>query len=100
MTTFQVDPSSLEGLARQLDAVQSQMSQIGDVAARVSPVDLGSLDVYSALQDFHNDWSQGLAKIGGNISGVTDRLTAAAKSYDHAETSVKHAARPQQGGSG
>jgi predicted Zn-dependent protease len=92
MTTFQVDPSSLEALASQLASIETQMSNIGDVAAQVSATDLGSSSVYSALQDFHDNWSQGLAKISGNISTVTTHLSAAAQAYGTTETALEQAA--------
>jgi hypothetical protein len=92
MTTFQVDRSSLETLAAQLAAIETQMSSIGDVAAEVPPFDLGSAQVFFALQEFHGNWSQGLSTISGNISGVTNLLIAAAQAYGTTETSIQHAA--------
>jgi hypothetical protein len=92
MTPFQVDRSSLEALTSRLSAVESQMSSIGDVAAEVSPYDLGSAQLFLALQEFHANWSQGLSTISGNISGVAKRLSAAAQAYGTAETSIQRAA--------
>jgi hypothetical protein len=92
MTTFQVDRSSLEALALQLAAIESQMSSIGDVSAQVSPFDLGSAQVFLALQEFHGNWSQGLSTISGNVSGVTNLLLAAAKAYGATDASVQGSA--------
>jgi hypothetical protein len=94
---FTVDPQSLEALAGRLSGVESQMSRIGDVAAEVSPTQLGSADVFNALQDFHNDWSQGLDKISGNIGGVRARLSAAAQHYGETESGIVRAASPGGG---
>ena len=92
MTTFQVDHFTLQALAGQLSTIQTQMSDIGDSAAHVSPLDLGSPQVYSALQDFYNNWSQGLSTISSNITTVTKMLNAAATAYATAEAKATSAA--------
>ncbi|MGD1053006.1 MAG: hypothetical protein ABR950_04175 [Candidatus Dormibacteria bacterium] len=91
-TSFEVDPSTLETLSGKLSTIESQMSNIGEVAAQLSPADLGSGDVYMSLQQFHDNWSQGLQTISGNIATVTRILTAAAKAYGKAESNITTAA--------
>lgn len=92
MTTFQVNSDSLLTLSSHLSWVSSQMSGIGEAAAQLSPADLGSLQVYSALQNFHDNWSQGLSTISGNITQMTQLLTGAAQAYGTTDSSIARAA--------
>jgi uncharacterized protein YukE len=91
-TSFEVDPSTLEELAKQLSAIETQMSNIGETAAKVSPFDLGSAEVYGSLIEFYDNWSQGLQTISSNITTVTQILNAAAKAYTGAESKLTDAA--------
>jgi hypothetical protein len=44
--------------------------------------------VYLALQDFHDNWSQGLSSISGNIKGLAAILSNASPAYVTADSNV------------
>jgi hypothetical protein len=96
--SFTVDPDGLDGLRGRLNAIESGMRGIGDTAASYQPLDLGpNPDVWTALQTFHSDWSNGLAMISGNVQALLGLLAGAAGDYRGTDQQIALAAVPKAG---
>lgn len=93
---FSVDPDGLDSLSAKLSAVQATMQNAGNVAGCCDPLDLGQ-DVWIALQDFGNNWSNGLAMIGHNISALAGLLAKAAADYRGTDGQIARSAQPAPG---
>lgn len=96
--SFTVDPDGLDGLRGRLSAIESGMRGIGGTAAAYEPLDLGpNAAVWEALQNFHSDWSNGLAMITRNVQALLGLLSRAAEDYRGTEGQIAQAATPQAG---
>jgi hypothetical protein len=96
--SFSVDPDGLDRLHGQLSAIESGMQNIGNDAACYDPLDLGpNADVWNALQQFHNDWSNGMSMIKHNIGQLLKLLGQAADDYRGTEDQISQSATPQSG---
>ena len=86
---FTVDPDGLDTLRARLAEVQSCMQSIGDVSAGYDPLDLGPGGaVWQELQNFHDNWSNGLAMISRNMSALANLLSSAAQGYRSTESAI------------
>jgi hypothetical protein len=95
---FSVDPDGLDRLQAQLGALRETMQNSGNVAVSFEPLDLGpDQNVWNALQGFHDNWSNGLAMIGHNISALVGLLAKAAADYRGTDEQIAQAAQPTQG---
>jgi hypothetical protein len=95
---FSVDPDGLDRLRGQLGAIESGMQNSGSEAAACEPLDLGPTpELWNTLQDFHNDWSNGLAMISHNMQRLLGSLAGAAQDYRGTDDQIAQAATPQPG---
>jgi len=98
---FTVNPDGLDALRGQLTAIHSGMQNVGNEAGSYDPLDLGpNADVWNALQDFHNDWSNGLAMIGRNLGALLRLLADAAAGYRQTDDQIAQSAGPSPGAAG
>jgi hypothetical protein len=94
---FSVDPDGLDSLRGHLTAIESGMQDAGGVGS-CDPLDLGpNLDVYNALQDFHNDWSNGLSMISHNVAALQGLLAKAAEDYRGTDEQIARVSTPETG---
>lgn len=95
---FSVDPDGLDRLQAQLSTLRETMQNSANVAVSFEPLDLGpDQNVWNALQGFHDNWSNGLAMIGHNISALVGLLAKAAADYRGTDEQIAQAAQPTQG---
>jgi hypothetical protein len=93
LSTYSVSSDSLRDLAGRLDGVYGEMRATGTVIGGYRGL-LGSPEVDDALDDFFNDWSDGMKKIEGHLEGVVQRLRAAADAYEQTDQDIAQAASP------
>ena len=96
--SFSVDPDQLDLLRSQLLAVESGMGGSGSMASVYDPMELGpDAAVWTALQNFSADWSNGLFMIKDNIGRLLKLLAEAAESYRGTDEQIAQSATPQAG---
>jgi uncharacterized alpha-E superfamily protein len=69
--------STLSSITDNLDATRSTIDAVRD--------DLGSGDLWDALDDFENNWDDGRGQIDKNMKAMRELLEAAVKAYDDAD---------------
>jgi hypothetical protein len=90
---FTVDPDGLAALRSQLAHIQSGMQDIGNAVESYDPLDFGpDHAVWNALQTFQAGWSNGLAKIGRNLTALENLLEKAAADYRGTDQQIAQAA--------
>jgi len=90
MTTFTVDPATLQGLSRTLSGVESQMESMNTMVSGYQGL-LGGSDVEGTLSDACNHWHYGTQKLADHMKGVIQRLNAASQTYSQSEDAVQAA---------
>lgn len=90
---FTVDPDGLQALRSQLERIQDGIQNVENAADSYNPLDFGPDDtVWNALQAFQSDWSNGLAKIGQNLTALETLLDKAAEDYRGTDQQIAQAA--------
>jgi Excreted virulence factor EspC, type VII ESX diderm len=69
--------STLSSITDNLDATRSTIDAVRD--------DLGSGDLWDALDDFEDNWDDGRGQIDKNMKAMRELLEAAVKAYDDAD---------------
>jgi Excreted virulence factor EspC, type VII ESX diderm len=90
---FTVDPDRLDSLQGQLDHIGSGLQDIGQVARRYDPLELGpDAAVWDALEKFDGDWSAGIAMIQQNLTALEGLLGKAAAAYRGTDQQISQTA--------
>ena len=90
MTTFAVDPASLQALSNTLSAIHGEMESMSRLVA-VPAGSLGGGDIEATLDDAASHWHYGTTKLADAMKGVIQRLDAAAQTYRESEDAVQAA---------
>jgi len=93
---FTVDPEGLAALHDQLVGIQADMQNIGSFTGNHDPLDLGTNDdVFNSLQNFYNQWSNGLSIVTDDMTAIVESLATAAEGYAKTENSIVTAETPK-----
>jgi hypothetical protein len=88
MTTFTVDPATLEELSSTLSSIHSEMGNMHGVATGYEGL-LGGSDLEGEVEHFCSHWNYGLGQLGDHMSKVIERLDAAAAGYGKSERALR-----------
>jgi hypothetical protein len=92
MTTFTVDPATLQGLSSTLSGIHSEMQNMHGVATGYEGL-LGGSDLEGEVEHFCSHWNYGLGQLGDHMTKVIERLDAAAGGYGKSEQAISNACR-------
>jgi hypothetical protein len=90
MTTFTVDPATLEALQTTITALCDELSGMHCVMPSFSGR-LGGNDLEDEISHFLDSWKSGLDLIEGDIQMVAERLGQAVRSYGQTEAFISAA---------
>jgi hypothetical protein len=90
MTTFTVDPATLEALSTKLSSIHNAMDGMSSLVSIPQGL-LGGSDIEGTLGDACNHWHYGTKKLADHMKGVVQRLDAAAQTYSKSEDAVQAA---------
>ena len=93
MTTFTVDPATLQELSSTLQGVHSQMQNMHETASGYEGL-LGGSDLEGEVGHFCSHWGYGIGQLGDHMSKVVQRLNAAAAGYGKSEQEIVNASNP------
>ena len=87
MSTFTVDPATLEALQSTISGLYAELSGMHSVAPSCGGA-IGGSDLEGELSNFLNAWHTGIGLIEGDMQKVVQRLAEAARGYCQSETYV------------
>jgi hypothetical protein len=90
MTTFTVDPTTLQELSCTLSGIHAEMQSMHAVATGYEGL-LGGSDLDGAVEGFCSHWGYGIGKLADHMTKVVEHLDAAAATYQKSETEVQTA---------
>lgn len=91
MTTFTVDPATLQDLSNTLSGVHAQMQAMHGVASGFEGL-LGGSDLEGAVEDFCSHWGYGITCLADDMGQVVEHLNGAFECYSKNEQSIQKAA--------
>jgi hypothetical protein len=91
MTTFTVDPATLQELSGALSSVHSQMQGMQGVASGYQGL-LGGSDLEGGVEEFCGRWGYGITQLSDDMSDVVQRLNDAFVCYSKSEQEIQKAA--------
>ncbi|HTU96031.1 MAG TPA: hypothetical protein VMF14_09350 [Solirubrobacteraceae bacterium] len=94
MTTFTVDPATLQELSRTLQGVHSEMSDMHETASGYEGL-LGGSDLEGEIGGFCSHWGYGIGQLGDHMTKVVGHLDDAAAGYQNSEQHIIDAARQE-----
>ncbi|MCL2769114.1 MAG: hypothetical protein FWD42_03270 [Solirubrobacterales bacterium] len=92
MSSFTVDPASLQEMAVVLGGLGQQMSAMQRLPAG-SAAALGGAQVEQALEDFCSHWQHGVGVLDESLKGLVANLERAAANYNTSDGCIARAAR-------
>jgi phage-related protein len=92
MTTFTVDPATLQELSGTLQGVHSQMQNMHETASGYEGL-LGGSDLEGEVGHFCSHWGYGIGQLGDHMSKVVGHLNDAAAGYQTSEQHIIDGAR-------
>jgi hypothetical protein len=87
MTTFSVDPATLEALQGTIQGLYEELSGMHKVAPSLGAA-IGGSDLEGEVSNFLNAWHTGVGLIEGDMVKVVQRLADAARAYGQSETYI------------
>jgi hypothetical protein len=90
VSTFTVDPATLEALSGKLSAIHNEMDGMNGIVSVAQGL-LGGSDIEGTLGDACNRWHYGTKKLADHMKSVVQRLDAAAQTYSESEDAVQAA---------
>jgi hypothetical protein len=91
MTTFSVDPATLQELSGTLSGIHSQVQSMHGVATGYEGL-LGGIDLESQVTDFCSHWGYGIGQLCDHMVKVVGHLDYAAQGYGTSEQAIVKAA--------
>jgi hypothetical protein len=92
MTTFTVDPATLQQLSGTLSDVHGQMQAMHGVATGFEGL-LGGSDLEGEVEGFCSRWGYGITCLSNDMGQVVEHLNAATLGYGRSEQDIAKAAR-------
>jgi hypothetical protein len=92
MTTFTVDPATLQELSCTLSGIHSEMQNMHGAATGYEGL-LGGGDLEGEVEHFCSHWNYGIEQLADHMSKVIERLDAAASGYGKSEQAISDACR-------
>ncbi len=92
MTTFTVDPATLQDLSSTLSGVHAQMQAMHGVATGFEGL-LGGSDLEGEVEGSCSRWGYGITCLSNDMGEVVEHLNAAALGYSRSEQDIAKAAR-------
>ena len=99
MTTFTVDPATLQELSSKLTTIHSNMSSMKAVASGYEGL-LGGSDLEGEVGHFCSTWGYGIGKLHDHMGQVVQRLDFAYHTYGRSEAAIVQAAQGGTQGGG
>jgi hypothetical protein len=99
MPDLSVDLDGLRTLSSTLGSVRSTLDATRDVIEATRD-DLGSDDVYDALDDFEENWDDGRGQIDKNMEAMTEILDESVRAYEQTDQELADGLREQMQGDG
>lgn len=93
MSTFNVDPSTLEALQATISGLYGELSGMHNIAPSFGGA-IGGSELEGALGNFLNAWHTGVSLIEGDMEKVVQRLHEASAAYGQSETYITAASCP------
>jgi hypothetical protein len=90
MTTFTVDPATLQELSCTLSGIHSGMQSMHGVATGYEGL-LGGSDLEGDVEHFCSHWGYGIGKLADHMGKVVERLDAAGAGYGKSERDIENA---------
>jgi hypothetical protein len=87
MSTFTVNPSTLEALQRTISSLHEELSRMHCMAPSYSGV-LGGSDLEDEVGNFLDAWHTGVALIEEDMQKVVQRLGEAVQGYGQSESFI------------
>jgi uncharacterized protein YukE len=91
MSSFTVDPASLQAMAGVLSGLGQQMSALQKLPAS-SAAALGGGQVEQALEGFCSHWQHGVSLLDESLKGLVSNLEQAAANYHTSDACIARAA--------
>ena len=92
MTTFTVDPATLQELSSKLSAIHSNMSNMKAVVSGYEGL-LGGSDLEGEVSHFSSTWGYGIGQLHDHMGKVVERLDYAHRTYGTSEQNIVTAAQ-------
>ena len=92
MSTFTVDPASLESLSQTLSGIHARMSAMQGVASGYEGL-LGGSDLDGKVEHFCSTWGYGIGQLGDHMVKIIQHLDYAADGYGQAEQNIVSGAK-------
>jgi len=92
MTTFTVDPATLQQLSGTLSNIHAEMQGMQGVATGYEGL-LGGSDLEGEVEGFCGHWGYGISQLSAHMADVVQRLNEAAATYNKSEQDIQKAAR-------
>jgi len=99
MPDLSVDLDGLRTLSSTLGSVRSTLDATRDVIEATRD-DLGSGDVYDALDDFEENWDDGRGQIDKNMEAMSEILDESVRAYEQTDQELADGLREQMQGDG
>ena len=92
MSTFTVDPATLQELSSTLTGIHSNMSNMHAVASGYEGL-LGGSDLEGQVGSFCSHWGYGIGKLHDHMGEVVQRLNYAHTTYNTSEQAIASASQ-------
>jgi hypothetical protein len=96
MTTFTVDPLTLEALQQTISSLYEELSNMNRCEHSFAGA-VGGGDLEGQIKGFIDAWHTGVGLIEGDMQKVVQRLGEAAQAYAQSETYITQASCPAGG---
>jgi hypothetical protein len=91
MSSFTVNPASLDAMAAVLGGLGQQMTAMQKLPAS-SAAALGGAQVEQAVEDFCSHWQHGVSLLDESLKGLVTNLERAAANYHTSDACIAQAA--------
>lgn len=99
MTDLSVDVQGLRTVSSTMSGIRSRLDDTRGVI-EAGRDDLGSSELYAALDSFESNWDDGRGQIKKNLQAMQEVLVECADAYDQVDTELQQQLREQAGGAG
>lgn len=94
MAAIEVDPATLQDVARRLQAAAADIAGVRRAAAETTDAVTGSASLTAALRHHADSWDYSLRRLRQHIADVARAVDEAARAYDDTEQALSGPAAP------